>query len=223
MDDESSNNYGKEHALRLKKVEFSEMQPKINRIEMDDKPEKAGLEKSQSLAPNIHTDRDKLKRMNQIINDAYLQDEIPELSEQSLSLLKCRSDRKRNKKIMQEIEEEIYNTHYDELQRKREAEGWSENKRKLYENLDSLVDFHVEEVISHIFKETKELQEIFQNDERDNAEQVWKERFLEYTIKAIRLVKPSTRLMNDTMDINDYVEIELIEHEDDSKCKYING
>ena len=30
-------------------------------------------------------------------------------------------------------------------------------------------------------------------------------------------------MLDDTMDINDYVKIELIEYGDDSKCSYING
>jgi hypothetical protein len=29
--------------------------------------------------------------------------------------------------------------------------------------------------------------------------------------------------MKDTMDVNDYISIKLIDYEDDSKCKYING
>jgi len=96
------------------------------------------------------------------------------------------------------------------------------NKKQLYEGLDRLIDYHIHEIIHHVFQE-KELQEIFSNNENENSQETWKERFLEYTIKAIRLVRPSERLMKDSMNINDYVKIELIEHEDDSKWKYING
>lgn len=82
--------------------------------------------------------------------------------------------------------------------------------------LDGLIETHVKQIIDHYFKE-RELKEIFQNDSRQNAEQIWKERFYEYTINAIRLVKPSQRVMDDSMDINNYVEIELIDYDDDSK------
>lgn len=142
--------------------------------------------------------------------------------DEDITLLKSRSERTINKNIMQEIEEYMYNTHIDEYHRLQEIDKWSSKKRELYDSLDRLIDHHVNEIIDFVFKES-ELQEIFQNDDRKNAMEIWKERFLEYTIKAIRLVKPSQRLMKDTMNINDYVEIELIEHEDDSKCKYING
>jgi len=138
------------------------------------------------------------------------------LDEASLSLLKCRSEKKENKSIRQEVEEYIFNTHIDEYRRFEEVDTWTDKKKKFYQALDRLVDYHVRDIVDHIFNE-KELQEIFQNDDKDDSEQVWKERFLEYTTKAIRLVKPSQRLMKDSMDINDYVEIELIENEDESK------
>lgn len=121
-----------------------------------------------------------------------------------------------NKSIKQELYEDAINTHEDDYDRRQEIESWSEKKKILYKNLDRLIDYHVDEIIEHVFQE-KELQEIFQNDDRDNAEEIWKQRFLEYTIKAIRYVKPSQRIMNDSMDINDYVEIKLIEYDDDSK------
>lgn len=114
------------------------------------------------------------------------------------------------------------NINEDEFYRRQEIENWSEPKKMLYQNLDKLIDFHVSEIINKLFEE-KELQEIFENDGRENAKEIWSERFLEYTLNAIRLVKPSKRIMNDSMDINDYVEIKLIEYENDSKCKYING
>jgi hypothetical protein len=159
--------------------------------------------------------------MKNIINELE-EGEEHEGEEGSITLLKSRSERRINKNIMQEIEEYMYNTHIDEYHRLQEIDKWSTKKRELYDSLDRLIDYHVNEIIDYVFKEP-ELQEIFQNDDRNNAMEIWKERFLEYTIKAIRLVKPSQRLMKDTMNINDYVEIELIEHEDDSKCKYING
>ena len=114
------------------------------------------------------------------------------------------------------------NINEDEFYRRQEIENWSERKKILYQNLDTLIDYHVNEIIEKFFEE-KELQDVFENDGRENAETIWRDRFLEYTLKAIRLVKPSQRIMNDSMDINDYVEIKIIEYENDSKCKYING
>jgi hypothetical protein len=110
----------------------------------------------------------------------------------------------------------------DEYFRQQEKQSWPQSKKDLYDKLDNLIDEHWTDIIDHYFQE-KELQEIFQNDDRDDAEAIWKQRFLEYTLKAVRLVKPSQRIMNDSMNINEYVEIELIEFDDDSKWKYING
>lgn len=163
---------------------------------------------------NVRTDQMRLQQMEDMLEDE--DDNINSIDENSLSLIKCRSEKKKPKSIMQEIQDDVYNTHIDDLQRRDELEGYSNQKKDLFNSLDRLVDYHVEEIITHTFQE-KELQEIFKNDGGEDSEAIWKQRFLEYAIKAIRLVKPSQRLMKDTMDINDYVEIELIEHEDDSK------
>lgn len=149
-------------------------------------------------------------------------DKINEEEEGNFNLLRSRSERVTNKPIMKEIEEYLYNTHIDEYNRQQEINEWNPKKKELYNGLDKLIDYHVTEIINYIFKE-KELREIFLNGTSEENQQVWKDRFVEYTIKAIRLVKPSERLMKDTMNINDYVTIELIDHENDSKCKYING
>lgn len=137
-------------------------------------------------------------------------------------MTKSKSEKKQKIPFQQELYEDAVNISKNEFYRRQEVENWSEPKKILYQNLDRLIDFHVNEIIEKLFEE-KELQEVFQNDGRENAEIIWKERFLEYTLKAIRLVKPSKRTMNDSMDINDYVEIKLIEYKNDSKCKYING
>jgi 1-phosphatidylinositol-3-phosphate 5-kinase len=41
--------------------------------------------------------------------------------------------------------------------------------------------------------------------------------------QAIELIKPSTRLLQDSMDINDYIKIKIIEWRDSSQSKYVNG
>lgn len=159
--------------------------------------------------------------MKELVEDDKIYNEERPV-EEMLTLMKSRSENKVNKSIREEIEEYAYNTHADEYIRQQEIDSWSKRKQELYHNLDNLIDFHVDEIIDDAFME-KELQEIFNSDERDDAQDIWKDRFKEFTLKAIRLVKPSQRLMKDTMDINDYVTIELIDHEDDTKCKYING
>ncbi|CAI2382914.1 unnamed protein product [Moneuplotes crassus] len=136
-------------------------------------------------------------------------------------LSKVRSEIVVSKSIRKEIEEYLYNTHIDEYNRNQEINDWNPKKRELFNDLDRLIDYHVHEIVDHIFQE-EELQEIFKNQNKNN-EEIWKKRFLEYIIKAIRLVKPSERLMKDTMNINDYVMINLIDHENDKKCSYING
>jgi hypothetical protein len=136
------------------------------------------------------------------------------LEEPSLILLKSRSEMMMNKTIIQEIEDDAYNIHIDEYKRSEEINSWNPKKKEFYDGLDRLVDYHVREIIDDVFQE-KELQEIFQNDEKDNSEAIWKNRFLEYTTKVIRLVKSNQRMMKDSMNINDYVEIKLIDNEDD--------
>ncbi len=41
--------------------------------------------------------------------------------------------------------------------------------------------------------------------------------------QATELIKPSTRLLQDSMDINDYIKIKIIEWRDSSQSKYVNG
>lgn len=164
----------------------------------------------------------RLDTMKDILTDEYFNEQMKDFDESSISMQKFRSEKLWNKTIMEEIEDAEYNTHADDYQRMKDSEKWSKKKKELYDSLDNLINYHVDEIINHLFKE-KELHEVFQNDDRDDAEDIWKQRFVEYTIKGIRLVKPSQRLMKDTMDVNDYISIKLIDYEDDSKCKYING
>ena len=41
--------------------------------------------------------------------------------------------------------------------------------------------------------------------------------------KAVEQVRPSTKLLDDSMNINDYVKVKCIEHENISLTKYIQG
>lgn len=170
--------------------------------------------------------KDEQKKLNQTRKNSKNEDNsnylISSLEDSSLVLLKSRSEMKMSKTIIQEIEDDAYNMHIDEYKRSEEINSWNPKKKEFYDGLDRLVDYHVREIIDHVFQE-KELQEVFQNDEKDDSEATWKKRFLEYTTKVIRLVKPNQRLMKDSMNINDYVEIKLIDNEEDKKWRYING
>ena len=41
-------------------------------------------------------------------------------------------------------------------------------------------------------------------------------------MKAVETVRPSSRLLNDSCDFNDYVKIKLIENPE-TTCEYVNG
>jgi len=42
-------------------------------------------------------------------------------------------------------------------------------------------------------------------------------------VKAVEQVKPSSRSLNDTMDINKFVKIKIIDWKDSSLNEYVNG
>ena len=42
-------------------------------------------------------------------------------------------------------------------------------------------------------------------------------------MKAVERVQPSSRMLDDSMDINEYVKIKLIESKDTSNSSYTNG
>ena len=54
-------------------------------------------------------------------------------------------------------------------------------------------------------------------------EQTWKHILLENMTKAVLRVKPSSRYLNDSIDINKYIKIFLLEWKNQEKCQYING
>jgi len=41
--------------------------------------------------------------------------------------------------------------------------------------------------------------------------------------KAVGNVKPSSKILNDSMNFNSYIKIKIIKHYDNSKSNYING
>jgi hypothetical protein len=57
----------------------------------------------------------------------------------------------------------------------------------------------------------------------ENLTEEWFEVILRYTTEAIRRIWPNVRYHNDSMNINKYLRIQLIDHPDSSLCDYING
>jgi hypothetical protein len=44
-----------------------------------------------------------------------------------------------------------------------------------------------------------------------------------FILRAIEQIRPSPRLLNDTMNLNDFVKIKLIDWKDHSMRNYVNG
>ena len=44
-----------------------------------------------------------------------------------------------------------------------------------------------------------------------------------FVMKAVEQVKPSSRMLGDSMDINEYVKVKIIDWKDNSRSSYING
>lgn len=44
-----------------------------------------------------------------------------------------------------------------------------------------------------------------------------------FVIKATERIRPSSRLLNDSMDFNDYVKVKIVEWRDSSLSQYVNG
>ena len=59
-------------------------------------------------------------------------------------------------------------------------------------------------------------------DKKVNQEK-WGSKLLEYTLKAVENVRPSSRYMSDSMVFNQFIKIKLINWVDSSKSAYING
>ena len=51
----------------------------------------------------------------------------------------------------------------------------------------------------------------------------WGGKLLEFVKTAVDNVKPSSRLLNDSMNFNSFIKIKIINWKDNSKSAYING
>jgi len=69
---------------------------------------------------------------------------------------------------------------------------------------------HIKRIVHHIFEE-RELN-------KDYEEMV-----LDFVMKAIHSVKPSSQLLGDSMIFSHYIKIKKISHSDMTKSRYVNG
>lgn len=51
----------------------------------------------------------------------------------------------------------------------------------------------------------------------------WEPILTDLVLTAVEQVKPSTRMLNDLMEINEYIKIKLIDWRDAGKSCYVNG
>lgn len=51
----------------------------------------------------------------------------------------------------------------------------------------------------------------------------WHSLVFGFVTKAAEQVRPSSRLLNDSLDINQYIKIKIIDWRDQSKSAYVNG
>ena len=60
-------------------------------------------------------------------------------------------------------------------------------------------------------------------EEKKINQEKWGSKLLEYVMKAVENVRPSSRYMSDSMIFNQFIKIKLINWHDNSKSAYING
>ena len=51
----------------------------------------------------------------------------------------------------------------------------------------------------------------------------WRKVIANSTKHAVMTIKPSSRLLNDSIDFNDFIKIVTIEHINQEMCQYVNG
>ena len=45
----------------------------------------------------------------------------------------------------------------------------------------------------------------------------------DFVLRAVEQVKPSSRMLGDIMDINEFIKVKIIDWKDNTKSQYING
>jgi len=87
----------------------------------------------------------------------------------------------------------------------------SELDRKVYEYLDSKMEEHIDDMVRTVVQQAN----------IDKAK--WERILLNCTKHAVSTVKPSSRLLNDSIDFNSFIKIVNIEYPNQDKCRYVNG
>ena len=98
-------------------------------------------------------------------------------------------------------------------------EKYLDNKKNMFENqlfinINNIYDLVIKALISYILS-------INFNDEKIVEE--WKTIIYNLIKEAISNLRISSKLLNDSLDINNYIKIKLIEYKDNSLCKVIKG
>lgn len=52
---------------------------------------------------------------------------------------------------------------------------------------------------------------------------MWGDKLLEFVKTAVDNVRPSSRVLNDTMNFNTFIKIKIVNYVDNSQSKYVNG
>jgi chaperonin GroEL (HSP60 family) len=51
----------------------------------------------------------------------------------------------------------------------------------------------------------------------------WNKLLTDFVLRAVEHVKPSSRMLNDLMDINEWIKVKIVDWVDMSRSQYING
>ena len=57
----------------------------------------------------------------------------------------------------------------------------------------------------------------------DLSQEKWEKLLTQFVMKAVEQVKPSSRMLGDSMDINECIKVKIIDWKDNSRSAYING
>jgi len=55
------------------------------------------------------------------------------------------------------------------------------------------------------------------------SSQKWESMLTDFVLRAVEQVKPSSRMLGDIMDINEFIKVKIIDWKDNTKSQYING
>ena len=99
---------------------------------------------------------------------------------------------------------------YENITKQMQIANLPKEKQRFHERLGYYAKQHIQEIVQRVLVK-----------QRINAS--WQEMLNEYVYKAVTTVKPSSRLLNDSMDFTNFIKIKLIEWKNSQKSQYING